>query len=250
MKIIDYIDWQPQATSDFGTGIPGMPKLKRKAVVQILARPGMGKTSLAAQIALHVSKYYNVYVFTDSCRSPKFAERIFNCISNSSDGNGNPPESGPGERDRILSKLSLQRPISIFEELPQTGHFTETKGADLIVIDRNDTDPIWARSISYDLNASVVMTNTINSYHGEDKGKPPRKRDLRRYLFSGCDIETWFLYREHYYYPYDTSGSAHITLCPGVWDTKPFDVPLRWNANGGVFEGKWGIFGYVHDYQD
>ena len=201
--------------------------LKKTDLIILAARPSMGKTTFALNIAAHVAKESNVLFFSLEMGANQIAQRMLCAtsrvdVTHVRDGNLDEDETfallqGVEENSRLKLRVDDTSAISLGEVRRKARRMQAENGLDLIVIDYlqlmtasreyqgNRVQEVselsrGLKSLAKDLNVPVLALSQLSRGVEMRAEKRPMLSDLRESgsIEQDADI-VMFLYREEYY---------------------------------------------------
>lgn len=236
-------------------------KLDRGNLICIVARPGMGKTSLALHIALEYSKKSDkiVYIFSiDSC-SAEIYERMLCSLAEIDKYHMRIRNFSAEDKDKIKKVSDSLKNMNIIiddatglNERQIIDRIDTVDNLGLVIIDSlqyvncsrkmeilaQETSIITRelKNFSKRKNIPVILTHKLNRIIEERENKRPRLGDLREDGALAQDFDTIiFLYRDEYYHDISKDCSqAEIIIAKNRYDCVD-TVFLKWRGRYGKF---------------
>ncbi len=246
-KRIDMLRKDPTALAGLATGFTELDRrttgLHPGDLVIIAARPGMGKTSFAMNIAEHVAidRKTPVGVFSMEMSGEQLALRILSSFGKIELGRLRSGQLNDADMDRLVSADALIREAPLY--IDETGALSPLElrararrlvtqhGIKLIVVDyiqlmqvsgskENRTNEISEisrslKALAKELSLPVIALSQLNRGLEQRDEKRPRLSDLRESggIEQDADL-VLFIYRDEMYYPdkAESKGKAEILI--------------------------------------
>lgn len=258
---------KPQAEADVPTGFRYIDKLtggglKKSDLIILAARPSMGKTTLAINIAANAAKTHSVLVFSLEMSRAQIGKRLFSAISRVSAMRIQTATLTKGEATaitdayKIISDLKLfvddSRGITLSVIRAKAQRLKREKGLDLIVIDylqliqcgnRYAGNRVLEVSelsrglkiLAQELDVPVLVLSQLSRAVEQRADKKPLLSDLRESgsIEQDADI-VMFLYREDYYDRESEKDTAEVIIAKNR-NGATGSVPLRFEKEYTLF---------------
>ena len=244
---IEQLKNNPNALAGLPTGFIGLDKstngLHPGDLVIVAARPGMGKTSFAMNIAEHVAieKKQGVAVFSMEMSADQLTERIIASFGNIALGKLRSGKLDDADFDRLTSAHSFLKDAPLYiDETPaltpldlraRARRLAAQHGIQLIVVDyiqlmqgsgrhENRTNEISEisrslKGLAKELKVPVIALSQLNRGLESRDDKRPRLSDLRESggIEQDADL-VLFIYRDEMYNPdaSEAKGKAEIII--------------------------------------
>lgn len=258
---------KPQAESGIPTGFRYIDKLtggglKKTDLIILAARPSMGKTTLAMNIAANAAKSHSVLIFSLEMSRAQIGRRLFSATSRVNAMRIQAGTLTEGEKraladaGKTISELKFSvddsRGITLSVIRAKAQKLKREKGLDLIVIDYlqliqcgtryagNRVQEISELSrglkiLAQELDIPVLVLSQLSRAVEQRADKKPLLSDLRESgsIEQDADI-VMFLYREDYYDRESETNTAEVIIAKNR-NGSTGSVPLRFEKEYTLF---------------